>query len=616
MHVTQYNLIEDSSPEFCAGRKVSEAQKAHLWKLLNEEPQCPSRIVIKQIAESQGEIGVSVRQINRLRVNWKLNRGKGRPGRGESGKYGESGGKLVKMTPHVRFIGVHLLEAWMEQQEGFGGVLKLLKQGIEAYRGEHPEEEFALLHHREQTLLVRFKALFYAPLLGIGRLSELDVKEHGLESLIGRGYQSTTLNQFLGQLERIDAGEALMPAMVPAQAGKISYVDGHLIGYWSRVSMHKGKITMLGRIMAGSQAVVAHNEGGEALYVAYHPPDIRLPHVIVNYCEKVVSATGIRIFVIDREVNSVELAREFESKQLGLLSMLDKNEYDGLWSWQVTWIGELEDGSVVYKGKWKQPREGDPRRFVIVKEADRVLVYWGTSLVEATVEPVKWPGLYRERSDIQENSFKRMIDHGALNINYGRKKIVGPDRHQLRVQEKVEQSLKGCQQKVETKQAQLQDQHQKVAESKDKGHSKRLEQRQQRLGVIEAELKEAVEKERKLKEELDALGSPKERADRDFRKQTIMTFRTLLLENTLLCFLMALWGKLTEKVSRESIMSILFERSGYRLETDSEILYGVNSAGLSAAHKETLGKVVEGLCAMNLKHQGKPIRVRLREAPS
>jgi hypothetical protein len=216
MHIAQYNLKEESSPEFRAGRKISEAEQVVLWKLCSEEPQCPSRIKVKQIVESQGKIRISLRQINRLRVKWGVNRGKGRPCQGEYGPSEAREGSLVKVTPHEKFVGVHLLEAWMEKQEGFGGVLKRLKEAIEEYRGEHVEGEFELLHHREQTLLVRFKALFYAPLLGIEKLSELDVKEHGLESLIGRGYQSTTLNQFVGQLERINAGETLMPALVPA----------------------------------------------------------------------------------------------------------------------------------------------------------------------------------------------------------------------------------------------------------------------------------------------------------------------------------------------------------------------------------------------------------------
>jgi hypothetical protein len=38
---------------------------------------------------------------------------------------------------------------------------------------------------------------------------------------------------------------------------------------------------MLGRIMAGSQAVITHDEAGHALFVASQPPDIHLSQVIV-----------------------------------------------------------------------------------------------------------------------------------------------------------------------------------------------------------------------------------------------------------------------------------------------------------------------------------------------
>ena len=47
--------------------------------------------------------------------------------------------------------------------------------------------------------------------------------------------------------------------------------------------MHKGTITMRGRIMAGSQALIAHNEAAQALFVAYYPPDVPLAHIIVAY---------------------------------------------------------------------------------------------------------------------------------------------------------------------------------------------------------------------------------------------------------------------------------------------------------------------------------------------
>src|SRR6266478_1316871 len=100
-----------------------------------------------------------------------------------------------------------------------------------------------------------------------------------------------------------------------------------MIAYGSRRSMHKGKITMLGRIMAGSQAVIAHDEAGQAVFVAYYPPDLHVSQVIVAYCQQVALATGSTLFVIDRAVNAVALAGAFDEQGLGVLCMLDDNEY-------------------------------------------------------------------------------------------------------------------------------------------------------------------------------------------------------------------------------------------------------------------------------------------------
>ena len=81
MHIIQRSPVDDTRPEFCAGRKVTETHKALLWQLLNDDPNCPSRMVLDAVAETQVEISVTLRQINRLRKAWGLNRGKGRPRR-------------------------------------------------------------------------------------------------------------------------------------------------------------------------------------------------------------------------------------------------------------------------------------------------------------------------------------------------------------------------------------------------------------------------------------------------------------------------------------------------------------------------------------------------------
>ena len=154
------------------------------------------------------------------------------------------------------------------------------------------------------------------------------------------------------------------------------------------------------------------------------------------------------------------------------------------------------------------------------------------------------------------------------------------------------------------------------AASESKGHGKRLAQRQHALAGLDKALQGAQHQQAKLAEQAQALGPPGQRSDRDFRKQTIMTVRTLLLENALRAFLAVLLGALHTQVSLERVLSLLFERSGARMETTSQVVYWVNTAGLSAANRRVLGEIVEGLCAMDLREHGQPIRVCLKDMSS
>jgi len=614
--LSQRNLDEGASPSFGAGRKLGEVEQALLWTLLHEDPSSPSRVLLDKVAQRQRPIAVSMRHLNRWRVTWGLNRGKGRPHQAEGPRPVASGAEVVQVTPRLSFVGVHLFAHWLDQQDVFGPVVAPLTQAVEVHKHTHPDDDFALLYHRAQTLLHRFQALFFAPLLGIDRLTGFDTREHPLETLLGRGYHSSTLRQFLGHLERVGAAEALMSTRLPAKAGQLIYVDGPMIAYWSRRSMHKGKSTMLGRIMAGSQAVIAHDEAGQAVFVAYYPPDLPMSQVIVAYCQQVALATGRALFVIDRAVNAVALARAFDDQGLGLLCMLDDNEHEGLESFEATEVDLLEDGTRVYSGPWKAARPDDPRHLVLVVPAEgKTLVYWGTPKGEDALKASEWPRVYRERNEIQEHSCKCMIDHGGLDINYGRKTILGPDRHHQRQAEQLEQSLETAHKRVDKKTEAVKAQQDKVAESSAKGHGKRLEQRQRHLVTIEQELKDAKAKHTTFAEQVAALGPAGQRADRDFRKQTIMTIRTLLLENMLRTFLVALLATLQTKVSLERVLSLLFARSGARIETLSQVVYWINTAGLSLPNRRLLSEVVEGLCAMDLQDHGKAIHVRLKDMP-
>jgi hypothetical protein len=612
----QRSIGDDLNPDFYAGRKLGEMEQALLWSLLQAEPECPSRVLLDKAAQRQIVIAVSLRHVNRWRAAWGLNRRQGRPGHADGYRPVASGAEVVRVTPYVACVGVHVFAHWLDQQDAFAPVVAHLTQAAQAHKPRHPDDDFALLHHRQSTLLPGFQALFYAPLLGIDRLSEFDTREHPLQTLIGHGYQSSTLSQFLGQLERVDAAESLMSVLVADRAGSLIYVDGHMIAYWSRQSMHKGKITMLGRIMAGSQAVIAHDDAGQAVFVAYYPPDIHMSQVIVAYCQQVAEATGSVVFVIDRAVNAVALAQAFHDQDLGLLCMLDDNEHAGLESFETTLVDTLEDGTRVYSGAWQEDRAGDPRHFVIAEPtAAKPLVYWGTPKVKEAFEVTEWPRVYRERNEIQELGFKRMIDHGGLDINHGRKTIMGPDRHHQRKKEQLAQSLETAHERVTKKAEAVTAQQAKVAASEAKGHGTRLEQRQGKLVTLEHELQDAQGKHAKLAEHVAALGPAGQRADRDFRKQTIMTIRTLFLENMLRAFMAVLLATLPIVVSLEQVLGLLFERRGARMETSSQVIYWVNTAGLSLSNRLLLDKIVAGLSAIDLQDQGKPIYVRLKDMP-
>ena len=148
-------------------------------------------------------------------------------------------------------------------------------------------------------------------------------------------------------------------------------------------------------------------------------------------------------------VNSVAIARAFAHQGWGLLSMLDDNEHQGLESFEATAVGTLEDGTPVYSGEWKVPRQDDPRHFVIVETSQgKTLCIGGRQRSGKRWRRSGGQGLYQQRSEIQENSFKRMIDHGALNTNYGRKKIMGTDRHQQREKEQLDKALGAAHKRV------------------------------------------------------------------------------------------------------------------------------------------------------------------------
>jgi len=476
-----------------------------------------------------------------------------------------------------------------------------------------------LLSHRDETLISRFQALFYAPLMHIGKLTEFDSKQNCLKNIIGKSYQGSTLTQFLCDLERVDAGNHMLELLIPPDTGTFCYIDGHMIAFWSKESMHKGKITMLGRIMSGSNALVAHDDKGRAIYIEYHPPDIHMTSVIVDYCKHIRDSAEIELFIIDREVNSLDIALEFDRNGLGLMSMLGKNQYKSLLDWKHHCIGVQKDGSKTYSGQWldEKKRQEDPRHFVIVDTGEKLLPYWGNdTLFSNCTSLIEWPELYAERTEIQENAFKRMKNHGALETNYGIKKIWVADRHQQRSNEELESKLEKTEEKQQKQLEEIDAQKLKVKESETKNHPKMLPVREKKLEELEIKLEKTKLNEQKIKDDIEKNGPPKERADRDFRKQLIMTIRTLCLENYLMEFFNILLQNKNLEIGLDGFLNAFFDRSGSYYETTSKIIYHLDCDGLSKSLLSKIKAIINSYNDLKLTRNGKIIQVKIRGIPT
>ena len=113
-------------------------------------------------------------------------------------KNAASQGKLVSVMPRLSCVGVQVFAHGLDQQHAFDPVVAQLTQAVHVYTQTPPGDDFALWHHRESTFLRRWQALFFAPLLGIDRLSAFETHEPPLRTLLGRGSRSSTLRQLSG----------------------------------------------------------------------------------------------------------------------------------------------------------------------------------------------------------------------------------------------------------------------------------------------------------------------------------------------------------------------------------------------------------------------------------
>src|SRR5256712_13728859 len=148
--LSQSNPDVGSSPSFCSGRKLGDIEQALLWSLLQEDPQCPSRLLLDEAARRQRPIAVSLRQLNRWRVQWQLNRRQGRPRQTPYSVSPVSGAAVHRVRPRLSFVGVHLFAHWLAPHGAFDPVFAQLPQAVGTPNRPLPAHDFTLVHNRHK----------------------------------------------------------------------------------------------------------------------------------------------------------------------------------------------------------------------------------------------------------------------------------------------------------------------------------------------------------------------------------------------------------------------------------------------------------------------------------
>ena len=114
------------------------------------------------------------------------------------------------------------------------------------------------------------------------------------------------------------------------------YIGDNTKALWSSKSWHKGKVTMLGRVMNCLEQVFVHDGQGHPLYFQTfngHPDlgknALRMMDTIGKYLKNTTTLNQFnvnRILIMDAGGNSVKTLRELSDSGYYFITMLDSNE--------------------------------------------------------------------------------------------------------------------------------------------------------------------------------------------------------------------------------------------------------------------------------------------------
>lgn len=332
--------------------------------------------------------------------------------------------------------------------------------------------------------------LIFLPLLDATRPWQLRYAlGDGLLGVCRIAYRFDTIGRALGELKRLQVGEALrqtlcrtwVRTLVAPDAPLHIYVDAHLKPHWTHLFMPCGHLPLLNRVMPATRQVFVTNPQGYVWEILDRVGDAALSRELPGLEQELERLTRhpVTLTVVDREANSLELAQIYaQSDHFSLLTLLDTPVSAGLevgtpefaevfrltGRWQPL---TTEPAQSLAPAVWAPARQAgdDPRAFWLVRDETnrRLRAVYSLSQPVAECAPDVAAGLrgsgarttYRRRWTASENVIREMVGGGNLNENYGYESYEVPNRLCQHQHEEAQAQVATTENQLTTAQRQL-----------------------------------------------------------------------------------------------------------------------------------------------------------------
>lgn len=360
--------------------------------------------------------------------------------------------------------GFFSLEAAKEEMGVTQAVEKCVTQAQAQYEAENDCVELRHIPCETETLWCKLDHLLYFPIPGLTRPRDLYYYQgEGFRFLYGFTYKYLTVEHFLGQMTRVQAGFPLANALAyaytqawyPGQSKLYIFADWHVKPHWTKEYAHCGHVTMWRRTMPGTKQLMLNGPKGHFVGGWNYPIDTHLTHLLVDLEEELSQTLQRPILctICDGEGGGQPIGERYAEAGRCYLSVLMQQHNHRLaeFALEGDWTPVVDDPSreAVF-AQWADSGKADrdPRQFVLLRpvgQTEPTRIY--TGLIPDGVPAALVPWLHRRRWPYNELRIRELVNGANLNENYGYTYDEVPHRTRQREWEKAQAKVEVTQSK-------------------------------------------------------------------------------------------------------------------------------------------------------------------------